>query len=50
MKNVETPGGAPWGALDGASPAPAVSFASPKSKIFAWPQAVTKMFAGLMSR
>jgi hypothetical protein len=26
------------------------SFASPKSRIFAWPRVVTKMFAGLMSR
>jgi hypothetical protein len=27
-----------------------VSFASPKSRILAWPRLVTKMFAGLMSR
>ena len=26
------------------------SFAKPKSRIFAWVRAVTKMFAGLMSR
>ena len=27
-----------------------VNFASPKSRIFAWPRVVTKMFAGLISR
>ena len=26
------------------------NFASPKSKILAWPRSVTKMLAGLMSR
>jgi len=26
------------------------TFASPKSRIFAWPRFVTKMLAGLMSR
>jgi len=29
---------------------PAITFASPKSRILAWPRLVTKMFAGLMSR
>ena len=30
--------------------APELSLASPKSRIFAWPRRVMKMFAGLMSR
>ena len=40
----------PWGALGGASPAPTVNFAKPKSRIFAWPRVVTKILDGLMSR
>ena len=37
-------------AVSPVAPTPLATFASPKSKIFACPRVVTKMFAGLMSR
>jgi hypothetical protein len=37
-------------ALSRAEPDDVIVFASPKSKIFAWPRTVTKIFAGLTSR
>src|SRR5215472_2778318 len=33
----------------GSAPVATLTFARPKSRIFAWPLSVTKMFAGLMS-
>jgi len=40
----------PWGGTPQLQPALPDNFANPKSRIFACPRVVTKMFAGLMSR